>query len=193
MSYEWPLVDNEEEFIVSNLSELSSLSVHISATAFIEILSVRRPEVSDAEINMISKFIEILSEIAKQENSIRATVKANRFGQEYKNETTKFVASYFASKKGSISRQSTQDELITKVKGDVETYLQIAFKSEKSDPSSLKFASEIAAEYLIIMEINKYGNPKLPAVDIYLHNPLVDLAASFALVIHLLIWVRSNL
>ena len=68
MSYEWPLVDNEEEFIVSNLSELSSLSVHISATAFIEILSVRRPEVSDVEINIINKFIEILSEIAKQEN-----------------------------------------------------------------------------------------------------------------------------
>ena len=193
MTYEWPLVASEEEFIVSNFSELNSLSVHISAHSFIEILSVRRPDISESEKQIISKFIGVLTKIAERENLFRATDKANKFGQEYRNVTAKLVAFYFNSKKMSISQNLSSEDLVANVKFDLEQYLQSEFISLNGDNSKLKFSTELAAEYLIIIEINKYGNPKIPAADIYLHHPLVDLAASFALVVHLLTWAPSNL
>ena len=48
MSHEWPLVENEQEFIVSHLSEVNSVSVCISATTFHEILGAKRSNLSSA-------------------------------------------------------------------------------------------------------------------------------------------------
>ena len=193
MSYEWPLVENEEEYIVSHLNELNSVSVCISATTFSEILGVSRPNLSLAEEKLISTFIGMLSDIARDEEILRVSDKANQFGRDFRDETVKLVALYFSAKKEAIHLLGDHHGIIETLQRKVENYLQNTFVAFKSDDKNVMFASELAAEYLIVLDVNKYGNPQLPAVDIYFHHPMVDLAAAFALVIHFIKWVRDTL
>ena len=87
---------------------------------------------------------------------------------------------------------ANQQEIIEKLKPQVEECLRNAFITDIRDASNITFASELATEFLIVLDINKYGNPKLPAVDIYLHHPMVDLAAAFALAIFFLKWTQES-
>ena len=134
----------------------------------------------------------ILSDIASEEEVHRATDKANKFGRDFKNESAKLVAQYFSFKEEANQALSTQQEIIEALKLKVESYLQDAFGPRKGDNSNIRFASELAAEYLSDLDISQYGNPNLPAADIYKHHPLVDRAAAFALTIYFLKWTRES-
>jgi len=192
MSYEWPSVENEVEFIVSNLSELNSVSVIISATSFQEILGVHRPNLSPTDAKLVSSFISALMDLTSDEDTKRTTHKANKLGQEFSIDTSKFVVQYFSAKKEANHSLANQQEIIEKLKPQVEECLRNAFITDIRDASNITFASELATEFLIVLDINKYGNPKLPAVDIYLHHPMVDLAAAFALAIFFLKWTQES-
>ena len=188
MSYEWPKELNPVQFIVSQLDELNSLSVYVSACTFVEILEVERTFLHLSEAAFLAKAREKMKQLAIREIEIRAGEQANKYCRVFRDETAKLIKSYFELKgKTELADDRSVfmfDALESRL---VELLLTLGCLSNP-ESSDTKVAAAITSEYLILVETGKYGNPRLPAVDIYLHHPLVDQAAAFALAVQFMAW-----
>lgn len=188
MSYEWPTEDNPVGLIVSQLDELNSLSAYISASTFVEILDVERSYLSPSETAFVGQAKAKMKKLATREFEIRAGEQANQFGQLFRDDTTKLIKSYFELKGKTALVDDRSDFMFDALESRlVELLLNLRCISNPESSDS-KVAAAITSEYLILVETGKYGNPRLPAVDIYMHHPLVDQAAAFALAVQFMAW-----
>lgn len=183
------LLESEIKQYQSKLKNLNSLSVIITATAFLRILEMHSQNIKCQTEDFLSKARAILQDIVSHGEQIRATFEGNKFGSISIESNKDLIRNFFEFQDNSqknlelnVSKVDEFENITNELRHRVANYLYLDLASKNSSWSKILIeeVTSLLADFLVTVD-SQYSNTELFPPQIYINSELDNRVAAFPL------------